>query len=135
MPLDDLLTLSESAVFLKALAEEHGPRRVVRLNPKSLERLIRSGSHSLVTEVVDGTLHIRRGSLLRMFGLDAGPEVMPEPKPPQPVAMNEPAQPRTLKRGTRGCSCPEIAEILVELRAIRELLSKSFGGASPERSI
>ena len=53
-----------------------------------------------------------------------GPDVTPMPEP----AAAQPERPRPLKKATQ---CPDVTgEILAELRAIRELLSKALAGTA-----
>ncbi len=125
--MDDLLTLAEASAFIKELIKKYGRQRIgCAIPPQSLVVQVRNAT--LAGEVVSGALHIRKSSLLKMYGLDADPAAA-KTALPEPVAP-PPAWPQTSKRATR---CPdvtgELAEVLVELRAIRGLISKAVGGS------
>jgi hypothetical protein len=149
----DLLTLDQAAALWKSLKTKHP--RIPAMPAQSLRVHARSGT--LAGEVVDGALYIRKESLLKMLKEWGAPwgvvaadlEAMPAP---EPVALKETKHNGTRAKGhgdqksesrratpiqtlsdlgiTRDQSSKWQAEILTELRAIRELLAKALSGTT-----
>jgi hypothetical protein len=136
--MNDLLTLDQAAAVWKSLKKKHPS--IPAMPAQSLR--VHARSEGLAGEIVDGALYIRKDSLLKMvkglrvweaaWGADLEDMVIPVPalsrdrqQGTAPVAPKE-----TAGAPHHTTKAEWQADVLAELRAIRELLAKALSGTT-----